>query len=51
MGHLDSNPMGMDRKCPSTAEIQAELLEVLCNFKDYKIERDAVSSILYYCMI
>ena len=41
-GHLDKYAMGLDRKTPTGAEVHAELFEVLCNFKDYKIDRDSV---------
>ena len=41
-GHLDKFAMGLDRKTPTGAEVQAELFEVLCNFKDYKIAGDSV---------
>ena len=55
-GHLDMFKMGLDRKTPTSAEIEAELYEVLCNFKDYKIDRESVrwifirliSSLLFY---
>ncbi|KAL5257285.1 hypothetical protein ACHWQZ_G012269 [Mnemiopsis leidyi] len=41
-GHLDMFKMGLDRKTPTSAEIEAELYEVLCNFKDYKIDRESL---------
>ena len=44
-GHLDKYGMGLDRKTPTSAEIEAELYEVLCNFKDYKIDRESVSCV------
>lgn len=44
-GTLDQDFTGIDRKIPSAAEIQAELFEVLCNFKDYKVDRDSVSTL------
>ena len=48
-GHLDMERTGLDRKTPTGAEIEAELYEVLCNFKDYKIDRESVSSV--FCLV
>ena len=49
-GHLDMYGMGLDRKTPTGAEVQAELYEVLCNFKDYKVDRDSVCSSVDQCL-
>lgn len=42
-GHLDKHPAGISRETPTSSAITAELFEVLCNFKDYKIDKDSVS--------
>merc|ERR1719282_596960 len=38
----DKSPTGITRTTPTEAEIEAELYEVLANFKDYKIDKSAI---------
>jgi len=42
-GHLDKHPAGISRETPTSSDITAELFEVLCNFKDYKIDKDSLN--------